>query len=219
MLIIWSILVFMFFYLINFSVWRYLLINFHILSIFSFCIYNLVSVILVVYYYFYLAHYNDMLTLSCQILWYLYGPMILSILLVFSRQIGVCVVFGLIVFCVTQSFLINSFLMVIELVLIFYQFFLFSFQDLFRSFLVLFFCFVLVLLILMLCLGLTYSSALSWSYVFLCFVLVLLILMLCLGLTYSYCYLGVQEERYCVSYHKVRICSFIRHWERSLYLH
>ena len=109
-----------------------------------------------------------MLTLSCQILWYLYGPMILSILLVFSRQIGVCVVFGLIVFCVTQSFLINSFLMVIELVLIFfYQFFLFSFQDLFRSFLVLFFCFVLVLLILMLCLGLTYSYALSWSYLFL----------------------------------------------------
>ena len=80
----------------------------------------------------------------------------------------VCVVFGLIVFCVTQSFLINSFLMVIELVWIFfYQFFLFSFQDLFRSFLVLFFCFVLVLRILMLCLGLTYSYALSWSYLFL----------------------------------------------------
>ena len=30
-------------------------------------------------------------------------------------------------------------------------------------------------------------------------------------LTYSYCYLGVKEERYCVSDHKIRICSFIRH--------
>jgi len=107
----------------------------------------------------------------------------------------VCLVFGLIKFCVTQSCLIIFFLKVIELIL-FYPFFLFvsvvvSFQDLFRSFLVLFVCSVLVLLILMLGLGLTYF----YSY----------------RLTYSYCYLGVKEERYCVSYHKVRICSFIRH--------
>ena len=42
-------------------------------------------------------------------------------------------------------------------------------------------------------------------------VLLILILIVLLILTYSYCYLGFKEERYCVSDHKIRICSFIRH--------
>ena len=165
--------------------------------------------------------------------------MVLSILLVFSRQIGVCGIWSYHILCylifsyqffsygnwTCLNLLLSVFPFFISLsgsLPIFFGLILLLCLGLTYSYALswsyLFFCFVLVLRILMLCLGLTYSFALSWSYLFLCFVLVLLILMLCLGLTYSYCYLGVQEERYCVSYHKVRICSFIRHWERSLYL-
>ena len=136
--------------------------------------------------------------------------MVLSILLVFSRQIGVCGIWSYRILCYSifsyQFFSYGNWTC-LNLLLSVFPFFISGSLPIFFG------------LILLLCLGLTYSYALSWSYLFLCFVLVLLILMLCLGLTYSYCYLGVQEERYCVSYHKVRICSFIRHWERSLYLH
>ena len=175
MLIIWSILVFMFFYLINFSVWRYLLINFHILSIFSFCIYNLVALILVVYYYFYLAHYNDMLTLSCQILWYLYGP--IHSLGVFSSNWCVCGIWSYRILCYSifsyQFFSYGNWTC-LNLLLSVFPFFISGSLPIFFG------------LILLLCLGLTYSYALSWSYLFFCFVLVLRFLMLCLGLTYSY---------------------------------